>query len=217
MVNWESSWTAWLSLLEKTTLSAGKSISVHEVAVAVRALEDSITSNSPIMVRFGCVQLSLFMELLEKKISDSKCEGLVSLGSGRGCVSVAMDLYINMQGGTPDASLLRRRLHERKRIGKRWRMLIQPSPLLLLIYSETAGAIVYVLWALYIYVYFSSFCSHYHRRSPSMSQPNFLKLVSLTLSAISPRVQAICARIGHSERAMQSGGSRGVPVDGHCI
>jgi hypothetical protein len=144
MDNWESSWTDWLSLLNETTLSLDMPILIHEVTAAVQALENAIASDSAILARFGCVQLSWFMECLEDKVGDSKGEGLVSLGSGRGCASVAMDLYISSQGSASDGPLLRRRLHERKRIGRRWRMLIKTSPLLLLIYSESAGAMVYV-------------------------------------------------------------------------
>jgi hypothetical protein len=65
--------------------------------------------------------------------------GIIHRESGYRNASIAVDIYLSAQVGYNDTMYQRRQVLERKRVGRRWKKLAGPSPLLLLIYSQMAG------------------------------------------------------------------------------
>lgn len=143
---WETTSTAWASLIAKTTLPAGVSISVCDLTPAVNALESAIVGKEGpmLLARFGYVQLSNWFDSLEDRIQQDRQKGLIPSKSGRGNASIAMDFYIHAQKVVSKTSFSRGQLQERKRIGGRWKELAGPSALLLVIYSDMAEIFVHV-------------------------------------------------------------------------
>ena len=137
---------AWMLLVNQTT------IPTHlDISNAVNAIEGAITSdkNPVFLKRFGYVRLSMFFELLERRIRLDRQLGFIESQSGRTNASVAVDYYLdglNMSSNSLDKSCLRGAMRERKRKAGRWRELAGPSVVLLLLYSDTAEKFVYVLW-----------------------------------------------------------------------
>lgn len=147
----EPALTAWMLLLNQTTTPTHAPVASLDISNAVNAIEGAITSNeNPIFLkRFGYVRLSMFFDLLEKRIRLDRQLGFIQSQSGRGNASVAVDYYLDglsMSSNSLERSRLRERMKERKREGGRWRELAGPSVFLLLLYSDTAEKVVYVLW-----------------------------------------------------------------------
>ncbi|KAH6874907.1 hypothetical protein B0T10DRAFT_498121, partial [Thelonectria olida] len=106
---------------------------------------------------------------------------MVTSERGRGNASLAIDLHIRALATASNTSLLRRHLHKRKCIGRRWRDLSHPATLLLVIYSEPVETVV---------------------RSPlKIDKPTFKVLASIALASIPPRVLTVCVQLAEVEKA----------------
>ena len=114
------------------------------ILAAFKAVDGAIAGNGdhPLLSRLAHVQLVRVFRSLSSVIKSERQGGLIQRSPGYGDTSVAIDLYSNAQGKVSRGQLL-----ERKRAARRWAVLAGPSPFLLLIYSDTAEAIVYV-WLL---------------------------------------------------------------------
>jgi hypothetical protein len=56
--------------------------------------------------------------------------------------SIALDIYMTAQEDLSNPDVLRQELQERTQVGKWWKTLSKPSPLLVLMYSEAADSIM---------------------------------------------------------------------------
>ena len=137
----EAVWTQWVQLLQITNLSGCHKSSDPRVNTALRALDEAISGREGKLIsRLAFVHLIDVFEKLERLIGRDRERGLLHRKAGYRNSSVAMDIYMASQPVQTNTikAVTRRELHERKRIGRRWRDLAGPSPLLLLLYSENA-------------------------------------------------------------------------------
>jgi hypothetical protein len=115
------------------------------MSVPVKALNNVIAAStgSYLPSRFGYVQLARFLTTLEERIKKSKEQGFILSERRRVSASIAIDKYLEAQGGGPNALSTRSKVWDCKRIGRRWEALVGPSVLLLGIFSTVAESFVY--------------------------------------------------------------------------
>lgn len=166
----------WILLLSKTILPGGIASSDHRITAAFRVIDSIICGHhgTYLLRRLAYVQLMRLFEFLEVVIEFERRKGL-HRAIGYGNTSVAIDIYISAQ----DRELGRKSRNEvsqrHRRIGKRTLAIAGPSPLLLLMYSNAAESIMYV-------VYF------YLPATTNLLRNNF-ELSSTTLCQVATRIQ----------------------------
>ena len=145
--NCEMIWEYWISLLRKTTLPPNIASSDIRVTAAFRAVVSVISeSQSKYVLRWlAYVQLMRIFDSLQPIVRREREKGVAHRERGDRDVSAAIGVYQNTQQTRSDARDPRHVIKEQRRTGRRVRSLTGPSPLFLLIYSEKAEAVVYVI------------------------------------------------------------------------
>ncbi|KAK8006548.1 hypothetical protein PG991_012845 [Apiospora marii] len=137
--NFEKALNGWISLLVKTEVP-GNIMSIDSRFLgAFKLLDGARTGEDSTRSRFAYIRLLCLFESLEKVVSRDRRNGwLLARHSGRHDAAVATDIYMRAQ----DQPISRGEVKERKRVARYWRILGEPSPILVIIYSEAAEAIV---------------------------------------------------------------------------
>ena len=139
--NHERVLVSWISMLKDTSFERDMSCSDPRVTSAFRTLDRVITgqTGTELLRRLAYVRLICLFERVEEMIALDRQNGIIHRESGYRNASIAVDIYLSAQVGYNDTMHQRREVLERKRVGRRWKKLAGPSPLLLLIYSQMAG------------------------------------------------------------------------------
>ena len=133
---WEPTMQAWTLLLTATHISSSAPLTAPGMAHAVRCLDNAMSGGyePDLPSRFGYIQLFNFLEILKRRIDYDKKRGLIQSDTCRINASRAYDIYRDAQE-TPCTT---KRLRHCRQIGSRWKHASRASPLLLLLFSNTA-------------------------------------------------------------------------------
>lgn len=140
----------WVSLLQATILPSDISYSDPRLGHALQVIEDILTNGqySHIFARFAYVHLSAVLDSLQCAIKNDRLSGKLPGKSGEGDASVAINIHeksiSTIERGNIRSRITRRDVKMRRRIAKRWKLLTEGSPFLLLAYSNRAEKIMYV-------------------------------------------------------------------------
>ncbi|KAG5803331.1 hypothetical protein H9Q74_012316 [Fusarium xylarioides] len=136
--------TDWNKLLAETKVPSNASSASPEIIRAFKITDGVICGErtSHLLRRLAYVHLMQLFNVLESIIRLERETGQVLRGRYYRDASVALDIYMGAQEDTSNAYFLRRKLKERKRAGRSWRDLSDPSPLFVLMYSDAAERIV---------------------------------------------------------------------------
>ena len=144
--NCEKSMEEWILLLKKTTLPSNITSSDTAIATAFRAVDSVICERQGtyLLRRLAYIQLMRLFASLKDIIQSDRENGLIRLEPSERVASIAMKIYLSTQEKYSNTGNLRNELKERKRSGRSWTDLARPSPLFVLMYSDSAETIVYV-------------------------------------------------------------------------
>jgi hypothetical protein len=142
--NCEKVMADWNLLKRNTALPNVASSSDLRIIHAFKAVDDVICGRQgcTLLRRLAYVQLMRLFDFVEDIIAFERETGRVARGRYYRDASVALDLYMSAQTNTLSPDDLRRELKERKRIGRSWKDLSKPSPLLVLMYSGAAESVM---------------------------------------------------------------------------
>ncbi|RYC77874.1 hypothetical protein BFJ63_vAg19252 [Fusarium oxysporum f. sp. narcissi] len=142
--NYEEVITDWDLLKSKTNIQNVSSSSDPRIIRSFKVIDDVLCgAQSPTLLRrLAYVRLMDLFSFLEGLISFERKSGRVIRERYYRDASIAIDIYMSAQEDTSDPNGLRRQLRERRRVGKCWKDLSKPSPLLVLMYSEAAEPIM---------------------------------------------------------------------------
>jgi hypothetical protein len=143
--NCEKTVPDWIALLHETTLPRAIASSDSRFTAAFKAVDSVILrrQGTYLLRRLAYVQLMRLFGSLEAAIQSERRKG-VHHASGYGNTSVAIDIYMNAQECQRGPNLRNKVVEQRRRMGKRVVAISGPSPLFLLVYSDTAESILYV-------------------------------------------------------------------------
>ena len=138
--NFQFIFAVWMLFLTSKTLSRSADQAVIE---AFDVLHELLTDkrDTRFLLRFAYVQLAEAIDALVKAAKENRHAGHLYKRDE----SVYIDVYLTAKGNPLKSPKLRNKLSEHKRMGRRWRQLTDPSPLLLFLYSDNAESVVYVL------------------------------------------------------------------------
>jgi hypothetical protein len=142
--NYQYALDHWVSLQMGPALPNDVKSSDARVVAAFRVLDNAIAKEQGMLSRLAYMQLIRMFRELEDRVAADRQRGQVHRDTGYRDASVALDIYMSAQDGSPDPTTLRRALLERKRMGRRWTTLAGPSPLFLLLYSPETEMVVCV-------------------------------------------------------------------------
>ncbi|PNP58756.1 hypothetical protein FNYG_15034 [Fusarium nygamai] len=136
--------TDWDLLKSKTNIQNVSSSSDPRIIRSFKVIDDVLCGgqSSTLLRRLAYVRLMDLFSFLEGLISFERMSGRVIRERYYRDASIAIDIYMSAQEDTADPNGLRRQLRERRRVGKCWKDLSKPSPLLVLMYSEAAERIM---------------------------------------------------------------------------
>ena len=141
--NCEMVLAGWISILQKTTLPTNIASSDPRIVTAFKELDSIICGrdSTRILQRLAYIQLLRVFEFLERIIGSDHRNGVVKLRPGYGCSSVAVEIYMSSQG-RPTA---KNTLLERARFARRLRDISVQPPFFLVIYTNVAETIAFVV------------------------------------------------------------------------
>jgi len=136
----------WISMLKKTTLPSDITSSDPTITTAFRGIDSVISEQQGtyLLRRLAYIQLMRLFASLQDIIQADRENERIRLEPSERVASVAMNIYLSAQERSSNMGNLRNKLKERKRSGRSWTDLARPSPLFVLIYSDSAEPIVYV-------------------------------------------------------------------------
>ncbi|KAK4201387.1 hypothetical protein QBC40DRAFT_324611 [Triangularia verruculosa] len=106
-------------------------------------LDIARTGGDRILSRLAYIRLADVFESLKQIVASDRRNGqLPAQRSGYRNASIAIDIYIEAQ---EQAGTSRDEVKQRNRVARRWRTLAGPSPIFIIIYSEVAEGLAYVL------------------------------------------------------------------------
>ncbi|KAK2684889.1 hypothetical protein QWA68_016356 [Fusarium oxysporum] len=142
--NYEEIISDWDLLKSKTNIQNVSSSSDPRIIRSFKVIDDVLCGgqSSTLLRRLAYVRLMDLFSFLEGLISFERMSGRVIRERYYRDASIAIDIYMSAQEDTADPNGLRRQLRERRRVGKCWKDLSKPSPLLVLMYSEAAEPIM---------------------------------------------------------------------------
>jgi hypothetical protein len=136
---WASTLTAWVSLVQATTLPTHVPITDLNMETAAKALNIVITGkDEALLPRFGCVQLVRLFDVLQRQIRQARQNGSIVARQGRSDKTQAIDIYIKFLDMAGKLKTPRSRIWKLQQFGQRWSELSGPSTLLLSIFTRTA-------------------------------------------------------------------------------
>ncbi|EXL39880.1 hypothetical protein FOCG_17547 [Fusarium oxysporum f. sp. radicis-lycopersici 26381] len=143
--NCEKTIPDWYSLLKKTTLPDFADSSHPCIISAFKAVDSIICGKQGtyLLRRLAYIQLMRLFTSLEAMIKSERQAGSIPRKRGHSNANIALDIYLSAQHKTTCISDLRRELKERKRTGRSWTNLAEPSPLLAMMYSTASEPILY--------------------------------------------------------------------------
>ncbi|KAF5675917.1 hypothetical protein FDENT_9634 [Fusarium denticulatum] len=97
---------------------------------------------SSLLRRLAFIRLVELISFLELVISSERDSGRMVRDRSYSNASIALDIYMGAQEDNSNPDDLRRQVKERKRVATMWKSLSEPSPLLVLMYSDAAETIV---------------------------------------------------------------------------
>ncbi|RBA10333.1 hypothetical protein FPRO05_04922 [Fusarium proliferatum] len=132
------------NLLKSDTIVQVESSSDPRVVHSFKVLDLALCGRqaSGLLRRLAFIRLVELISFLELVISFERDSGRMVRERSYSNASIALDIYMGAQEDNSNPDDLRRQLKERKRVGTMWKSLSEPSPLLVLMYSEAAEAIV---------------------------------------------------------------------------
>jgi len=137
--HFEKALVEWITILTKTTMPENIASSDPYIITAFRYLDEARIGKDSTRSRLAYIRLIHVFELLEEIVASDRENGrLRNRDSGYRNASVAIDVYISAQQQT---NISRQEVIERKRIARHWRILAEPSPIFVLIYSEVAEGV----------------------------------------------------------------------------
>ncbi|KAK4150024.1 hypothetical protein C8A00DRAFT_18380 [Chaetomidium leptoderma] len=137
---------SWVSILVQTPIPDNIGSSDPCIINAFKFLDIARTGGDRILSRLAYIRLADVFESLKQIVaSDRRNEQLPAQRSGYRNASVAIDIYIEAQ---EQAGTSRDEVKQRNRVARRWRTLAGPSPIFIIIYSEAAEGLAYVLSSL---------------------------------------------------------------------
>lgn len=123
----------------------------HSVETSVMAALDSVLNvlkkgkqACPLLSRFAYIRLSWLLDALKAAATTDRVQRKVRRDVGHGDATVAINMYLRIKGKVSGKTLTRSEISRYYRTGRRWRVLAGRSPLLVLIFAQIAGTIVYV-------------------------------------------------------------------------
>lgn len=142
--NYQAVMADWNTLLAETFVPINASSSSPYIIRAFKILDSVICGeqSSHLLRRLAYVQLTRLLIVLEDIIRFERESGQMIRGHYYRDGCIALDIYMSAQGDTSDPDDLRRKVRKRKRSGRTWEGLCKPSPLLVLMYSDSAEQIM---------------------------------------------------------------------------
>lgn len=135
---------SWVSILTQTAIPDNIGSSDPRVINAFKFLDIARTGSDGILSRLAYIRLADVFESLKQIVAAERQNGqLLAQRSGYRNASVAVDIYIEAQ---EQAGTSRDEVKQRNRVARRWRTLAGPSPIFIIIYSEAAEGLAYVLF-----------------------------------------------------------------------
>ncbi len=135
---------SWVSIFTQTAIPDNIGSSDPCIINAFKFLDMARTSSNRILSRLAYIRLANVFESLKQIIACDRRNGrLLALKSGYCNASVAVDIYIEAQ---EQAGTSRDEVKQRNRVAWRWRTLVGPSLIFIIIYSEAAEGLAYVLF-----------------------------------------------------------------------
>lgn len=142
--NYEKVKADWDWLKDKTNIPNVTSSSDHRIVCSFKVIDLVIgeAQSSTLLRRLAYVRLMDLLSFLEEVISFERKSGRMIRERYYTNASIALDIYMTAQEDLSNPDVLRRELQERTQVGKWWKTLSKPSPLLVLMYSEAADSIM---------------------------------------------------------------------------
>lgn len=147
----------WISLLQKTFLPRDITCTDTRVAEALNFIDGLITSEHSGHRRLGYVRLAGLSVFLDTVIRKDRRSGRLDTKVGNGNASIAIDTYqrtlSDLATSRAGAEKLRPvgklrtprdQAKRNRRIAKRWAVVLQEAPLLVVVFSDKAEKIMYV-------------------------------------------------------------------------
>lgn len=131
-------WDDWMQLLSQTALSPQLPSRDLSIALAFQAIENAITHTEGPLQWLAYLQLSKLFNILKDILMRERSCGSSSRERGETDTTLIISLYEESLMG----SLTRQKILERRRLSKRWVLLSNSSPFLLLLFSKQAEALV---------------------------------------------------------------------------
>jgi len=145
--NCEKIWEDWTSLLRMTTLPPNIASSDTRVIAAFRAVDSVISEkqSTGVLRWLAYFRLMTLFDSLMPVVKSERENGEAHRERGDRDVSAIIDIYENARRRCSNMRGSRNVIKEQRRTGKRVKTLAGPSPLFLLIYSDEAKTIMYIV------------------------------------------------------------------------
>lgn len=137
-LNCQDIWNNWIQLLSQTTLSSEISSRDLSIALAFQSIEKAITHTQGPLQWLAYLQLSKIFDILKEVLIRERSQSPSPRERGETDTTLIINLYEESLRG----ELERKKILERRRISKRWVLLSDSSPFLLLLFSNQAETIV---------------------------------------------------------------------------
>lgn len=145
VANYRAAVVDWISLLQNTQPEKKWPPSALHLKSVLQILGNVISGNGGLPPKFGFVRLHGFIQALEDQIQEQR-ELCSFVGkSGCGNATIAIKACVDAFEGDLSEKQVRRALKIYKRAATRWEKMNKESVFLLLVFSDAAEAIVYVL------------------------------------------------------------------------
>ncbi len=137
-LNCQRIWGDWIRLLSQTALSSQLSSRDLSIALAFQSIENAITYTDGPLQWLAYLQLSKIFNTLKEVLRRERLQNTLSRDRGETDTTLIINLYEESLRG----ELKRQKILERRRISKRWVLLSNSSPFLLLLFSNQAEVMV---------------------------------------------------------------------------
>lgn len=137
-LNCQRIWDDWMQLLSQTTLSPQLSSRDLSIALAFQAIENTISHAEGPLQWLAYLQLSKIFNVLKEVFIRERSSSPFSRERGETDTTLIINLYEESLMG----SLKRKKILERRRLSKRWVLLSDSSPFLLLLFLSQAETLV---------------------------------------------------------------------------
>jgi hypothetical protein len=137
-LNFRRVWDDWIRLLSQTTVSSQLSTRDLSITHAFQSIEHTITHTEGPLQWLAYLQLLNMFDTLKEMLTRERSHNPSRRERGDTDTARIINLYEESLRG----ELRRKKILKRRRLSKRWALLADSSPFLLLLFSKQAEAIV---------------------------------------------------------------------------